>query len=228
MVEVDLAGNQISGSRGITSEIRIHLYIYQQRPDIHSVVHVHPPHATAFAVAHRALPKGILPETEFNLGEVPIAPYTHQGTWEFARSISPWVHDYDCFLLANHGAITLGRDPYDAYYRMETLDQYCHVLLLAAQAGGWNSFGRKAMEDLLRLKALKGVGDRRLRSGDDPLDPATPGRTGTPGEHGVYHPAPGEVTDAPKAGASQWPPKVSEKDIRMLVEAVIRRIGSGG
>lgn len=224
MVEVDLEGNQLAGTRALTSEIRIHLYIYQQRPDIHSVVHVHPPHATAFAVAGHALPKGILPEIEFNIGEVPIAPYAHQGTWEFARSIAPWVHDYDSFLLANHGAITLGRDPFDAYYRMETLDQYCRILLLAGQAGGWKTFGPEAMDALLRLKALRGVPDRRLYTDCDPLDPATPPGDTTPPNRGDYTPNTAPLEDAPKAGASHWPTEITTDQIRAIVEQTLRKI----
>lgn len=228
MVIADLEGRHVAGARSLTSEIRIHLYIYQQRPDVHSVVHVHPPHATAFAVAHRALPKALLPEIEFNIGEVPIAPYAHQGTWEFARSIGPWVHDYDSFLLANHGAITVGRDPFDAYYRMETLDQYCHILLLAAQAGGWRSFGGDAMRALLALKASKGVADRRNRVEGDPCSPETPpGPDRPPLDSSFYTEQHGPLVDSPKAGPSHWPGQISAEDLRAAVEQILSRLKPG-
>lgn len=227
MVVTDLDGNKVAGGRELTSEIRIHLYIYQQRPDIHAVVHVHPPHATAFAVANRALPKAILPEIEFHSGEIPIAPYSRQGTWEFARSIAPWVLDHDCFLLANHGAITLGRDPYDAYYRMETLDQYCRILLLAGQAGGWSPLGRQEMDELLALKASAGVPDRRNRAAGDPCDPDTPpGPPRPPRDLSLFTPQETPPEDAPKAGASHWPTQISAGDLHASISEVLRRLAT--
>src|SRR5690606_3982990 len=97
------------------------------------VVHAHPPHAVAFAISGLELPKCILPEVEFFLGEVPMVPYATPGTWAFARSVDPWVDFHDVFLLRNHGAVAIGADPFDAFYKMETLDSYCRILILARQ-----------------------------------------------------------------------------------------------
>ncbi len=230
IIEVDLQGNQISGKRKLTSEIRLHLYIYQQRPDVYSVVHVHPPHATAFAIAGNVLPKCILPEVEVNLGQIPVAPYETTGTWKFAQTIAPWVHDHDCILLKNHGAVTMGRDPYDAYYKMETLDQYCRILLLAAQAGGWQSLSENAMHELMDLK--KRVGIRDPRSSGELCSPEVSGRA-YPRPAMPFVPPSGPITDEPKhilPKPSAAPKKESgpeEPDqVSAIVDEVIRRLKS--
>jgi L-fuculose-phosphate aldolase len=201
MVIADLDGNKISGRRDLTSEIRVHLNIYRHRPRVGAVVHVHPPHATAFAITGRPLPKCVLPEIEFNIGEVPLVPYVTAGTWDFAHSIDPWVHHYDCFLLANHGAITLGQDPFDAYYRMETLDQYCRILLLAEPLGPWRRISDEAMRDLMNLKRARGMTDARFGREDhfepdgEPAILAPPPPSAEP-----FVPPAGPLTDEPKFG----------------------------
>ena len=161
LVLLDLDGNHKGGLRRGTSEIRVHLNAYRQRPDIRSVVHVHPPHATAFAVAGRALPKGVLEETDIYLGEVPLIPYETTGTWEFARSLDPWIETHDAFLLSNHGALTFGADPFDAYYRMEVLDHSCKILLHALQLGGWRHLEPAHIEKLAAAKERHGFADPR-------------------------------------------------------------------
>ncbi|CAN5313227.1 class II aldolase/adducin family protein [soil metagenome] len=233
MVIMDLQGNQLAGARKATSEAKIHLYIYQQRPDVHSVVHVHPPHATAFAIARRELPKCVLPEIELFLGEIPLAPYATTGTWEFARTIEPWVRNHDCFLLTNHGAVTVGQDPFDAYYKMETLDQYCRILLLAKQIGDWNTINIEGIRDLLNLKQKMGVADPRTNC--EPCNAGAQASTTmkTPGYFQVH---PGPMVDAPKLGPvhkeqpmqSQAPqqrsPQNADVNLNAIVEEVVRRV----
>lgn len=158
---VDLDGKLISGPKPPTSEIRVHLAIYRHRPDVRAVVHVHPPHATAFAVVRRNLPKCVLPEVEVFLGEIPLVPYATPGTQEFADVAVPYVQSHNAFLLTNHGAITVGSDPFEAYYRMETLEQYCRILILASHLGDLQELDVAAMADLLRLRAKLGLPDRR-------------------------------------------------------------------
>lgn len=159
---VDMQGALISGPKLPTSEIRIHLAIYRHRPDVRAVVHVHPPHATAFAVVRRNLPKCVLPEVEVFLGEIPLVPYATPGTQEFADVAVPYLQNHNAFLLTNHGAITVGGDPFEAYYRMETVEQYCRILILAAHLGDLQQLDMHAMSELLRLRQKLGYVDRRL------------------------------------------------------------------
>ena len=135
---VDLEGKQLAGKRKRSSEILLHLAILKARPDVRSCIHSHPPHATAFAVAHEPIPKCILPEFEVFIGEVAISPYETPGTQAFANTVLPYVKDTDTVILANHGTITYGSDLEDAYFKTEIIDAYCRILMLAKQLGTVN------------------------------------------------------------------------------------------
>src|SRR4029079_2229857 len=105
---VDMTGKQIAGAKPRSSEALLHLEIMQARPDVKSVVHCHPPHATAFAVAHEAIPQCILPEGEIFLGDVPITKYEAPGSKAFAETILPFVDRANVIILANHGTVSYG------------------------------------------------------------------------------------------------------------------------
>jgi L-fuculose-phosphate aldolase len=159
----------LGSTRRTTTEIRLHLNAYHHRPDIRAVYHVHPPHATAFAISSIPMPKGVLEEFELVLGEIPLIPYRPTGSWEFARGLDPWITTHSAFLLANHGAVTFGVDPFDAYYRMEVLDHTCRILLLAQQLGGWQRMGVEKLRALLAVKAATNLSDPRVGQTDEEL-----------------------------------------------------------
>ncbi len=159
---VDLDGKQVSGKRKRSSEILLHLTIMKARADVRSVVHCHPPHATAFAVAREPIPKCILPEIEVFLGEVAISPYETPGTQSFADTVLPYVKDTDTILLANHGTVTYGSDLEDAYFKTEIIDAYCRILILAKQLGRVNYYTDEKAAELIRLKPKLGIPDPRL------------------------------------------------------------------
>src|SRR5438445_11741708 len=164
--KVDQDGKQLAGTRKRTSEVLLHLAIYKQRPDINAVVHCHPPHATAFAVAHEPIPKCVLPEVEVFLGEVPIAEYETPGTTRFAETIVPFVRDCNTIILANHGTVTFGPDLEKAYWNSEIIDAYCCILILARQLGRVNYFTTQQTRELLDLKSRLGYEDPRLKAED--------------------------------------------------------------
>jgi len=161
--KVDYDGKQLAGSKRRTSEVLLHLSVYKHRPDIHAVVHCHPPHATAFAVAHEPIPKCILPEVEVFLGEVPMAVYETPGNQKFAETIVPYLKDCNTILLANHGTITFGPDLEKAYFNSEIIDAYCKILILARQLGRVNYFSDQQTRELLELKKKLGYEDPRLK-----------------------------------------------------------------
>jgi L-fuculose-phosphate aldolase len=167
IVTLEMNGNQIGGNLKPTSETRFHLGIYEERPDVKAALHVHPPYATAFAIVQDPIPKCVLPEVEIFLGEIPIADYATPGSQGFADSIKPYLQDFNLFLLANHGAIAIGENLEQAYYRMEIVDQYCRILLYAKQLGGFHQIDQEKMADLFKLKEQFGLSDRRLRTDGD-------------------------------------------------------------
>lgn len=163
MCVVDYEGKQLRGVKRRTSEVLLHLAVYKARPDVGAVVHCHPPHATAFAVAHEPIPKCVLPEVEVFLGEVPIAVYETPGTQKFAETILPFVRDCNTIILANHGTVTFGKDLEQAYFNSEIIDAYCRILILARQLGKVNYFSDKHARELLEFKKRLGYDDPRMK-----------------------------------------------------------------
>lgn len=164
--KVDYNGKQLAGNRKRTSEVLLHLVVYKLNPNINAVVHCHPPHATAFAVAHEPIPKCILPEVEVFLGEVPIAKYETPGDQRFAETIAPYVKDCNTILLANHGTVTFGPTLENAYFNTEIIDAYCRILILSKLLGRVNYFDEEKTRELLALKKRLGYDDVRFRKED--------------------------------------------------------------
>ncbi|WP_017754441.1 class II aldolase/adducin family protein [Calidifontibacillus oryziterrae] len=129
MVKMDLQGNVISGKHKPSSEVKMHLRVYNENPEVKAVVHAHPPVATSYAIAGISLEKPVTAEAVVLLGTVPIAPYATPGTQEVPDSIAPFCKNYNAVLLANHGALTWGRDIIEAYFRMESLEHYALMLM---------------------------------------------------------------------------------------------------
>jgi L-fuculose-phosphate aldolase len=159
---VDMEGKQLAGRKPRSSEALLHLEIYKQRSEIKSVVHCHPPHATAFAVAREPIPQCILPEVEVFLGDVPITRYETPGGQAFADTIIPFVHQCNVMILANHGTVSFGEDVEKAYWWTEILDAYCRILLLAKQLGNVAYLDQEKSQELLNLKDQWGFSDPRL------------------------------------------------------------------
>jgi len=167
---VDMDGKQVSGKRKRSSEILLHLSILKARPDVRSCVHCHPPHATAFAVAHEPIPKCTMPEFEVFLGEVAMTPYETPGGQKFADTVLPYAKDTDTIILANHGTITYGSDLEDAYFKTEIIDAYCRILILAKQIGRVEYYNDDKAAELIRLKPKLGIADARLDRGLENCD----------------------------------------------------------
>ena len=163
---VDMHGNQVAGTRKQTSEVKLHLEIYRQRDDVKSVVHCHPPHATAFAVAREPIPNCVLPEPDIFLGEVPIAPYATTGSAEFAKTILPFVKSTNTIILANHGTVSYESTVERAYWLTEILDAYCRVLILAKQIGHVEFLSDAHGKELLDLRTKWGFVDPRQKMKD--------------------------------------------------------------
>jgi len=158
---IDMQGNQIAGRKKRSSEALLHLEIYKERSDVKSVVHCHPPHATAFAVAREPIPQCVLPEVEVFLGDVPITRYETPGGKEFAETILPFVAKTNVIILANHGTVSFGENVERAYWWTEILDAYCRILILAKQVGNVEFLSKEKSQELLDLKQKWGFADPR-------------------------------------------------------------------
>src|SRR5215207_4391237 len=157
MVLTDLDGKKISGERDPSSELKMHLEVYRNRPDARAVVHAHPPTATGFAVAGIALDRAVLAEVVCTLGSVPIAAYATPSTKELPAAVGQYVQAHDGMLLANHGALTLGKDLFSAYYKMETIEHFAKISLVARQLGGERLLTQQEVERLQGLRDHYGI-----------------------------------------------------------------------
>jgi L-fuculose-phosphate aldolase len=157
LVKIDLDGNVISGKSKPSSEVKMHLKVYQLNPQVKAVVHAHPPLSTAFAVARIPLDKPILAEAVVNLGVVPVSDYALPGTDEVPNSIVPFVKDYNAVLLANHGLLTWGSDLTQAFFRMESVEHYCKILYYLNQIGSPKEFSCGQVRELLDIRKKIGI-----------------------------------------------------------------------
>jgi L-fuculose-phosphate aldolase len=153
MVVTDLEGRQLSGDRRVSSELAMHLLFYRMRPDVHAVCHAHPPTATGFAVAGRALDQASLAEVVVGLGRIPLVRYATPGTPELSAALEPHVPHYDALLLANHGAVTCGPDLLTAYFRMETIEHFAKITLAAELAGTPILFSSREVAKLMAARS---------------------------------------------------------------------------
>ena len=148
LVLVTSEGAVRDGRRAPSSELRMHLRIYERRADALAVVHAHPPTATGFAVAGESFVAPVLPEVILQMGEVPIVRYATPGTAALADSFDPYLEHHNAFLLANHGATTIGRTLALAHQRMESLEHAARIILTARMLGRVNQLSATDVEAL--------------------------------------------------------------------------------
>jgi L-fuculose-phosphate aldolase len=157
MVITDLDGKRIAGEREPSSELKMHLEVYRNRPDARAVVHAHPPTATGFAVAGIALDRAVLAEVITTLGSIPLAEYATPSTEELPAAVRKYVKAHDGMLLASHGALALAGDVMSAYYRMETIEHFAKISLVARTLGRENVLSRGEVDRLQGLRGMYGI-----------------------------------------------------------------------
>ena len=152
VITVDLEGRLLAGTGRPTSELRMHLLVYELRPEAGAVVHAHLPYATACTLAGISLLEPILPEVVITLKGIPTAAYATPGTEEVPKALRDFIQEFDAILLSRHGAITVGRDLMDAYNKMEKLEHTARVVLAARLQGPVSPLSASEVEKLRRLR----------------------------------------------------------------------------
>jgi L-fuculose-phosphate aldolase len=223
MVVTDMTGTKVAGDRNASSELKMHLAVYEARPDVCAVVHAHPPLATGFAVAGIALDRAVLAEVITTLGSIPIADYATPSTAELPLAVRKYIGAHDGVLLANHGAVTVAGDLFAAYYKMETIEHFAHISLVARVLGGERLLSR---EEVQRLQGLRG---RYGISAPAPI--CIDGETGADGEatcQVVQAPAaqtPGQQLVGERAiSGSPGEIRLTYRELAALVEDAVRAI----
>ncbi len=156
IAKTDMDGSLLEGPLKPSSEIRMHLLVYQMRPDVSAIVHAHPPVSTAFTIAGFPFNSKVLPEVWLMLGKVPVAPYATPATDEVARSIEPHIADSRAILLRRHGAVTFGQDLGQACMRMEKLEHCAKILFYASMLEDRKAPSVMGEGEIARLEAVAG------------------------------------------------------------------------
>ncbi len=154
LVLVDLTGASLSDGEP-SSELKLHLAIYGERPEVQAVVHAHPPIATGYAVAGKQPPAALAEVVTF-LGCVPVAPYGTPSTPGLADSVRAPIREFDVVLLANHGAVAVGTSLEQAEERMVQLEHFAQIALVAHLLGGPRHFSRAQIDELSALREAAG------------------------------------------------------------------------
>jgi L-fuculose-phosphate aldolase len=185
LVKLDLDGKVFAGRNKPSSEIKMHLRVYKENPEVRAVVHAHPIVATSYAIAGIELDKALSSEAVVLLGRVPVAPYALPGSQEVPDSIAPYCKDYNAVLLANHGALTWGKDLQEAYFRLESLEHYATMLMYTNEIlKKANELSCSQVSDLIGIREKMGIhsgGTPSCRIDDAP-SPAAKETVGRPKE----------------------------------------------
>ena len=231
MVITDLDGKKLAGDRDPSSEMQMHLEVYRQRPDARAVVHAHPPIATGFAVAGIPLDRAVLAEVVTTLGSVPIAEYATPSTKELPEAVRKYVRAHDGMLLANHGALTLGADLFSAYYKMETIEHFAHISLVARLLGGERLLSRQEVDRLQGLRGMYGI------ASPAPICPPALGGVGGPDSSPLGDPASCQTVLAPQSDGERLIAdftrgalgkdgeiRLTYRELTALIEAAVREL----
>lgn len=175
LIRIDREGNVLEAAEGLrpSSEIKMHLRCYDKRDDVMSVIHAHPPGATGFAVAHKAMDMYNMIEDVAVMGAVPLTPYGTPSTTEVPDAIEPYLEEHDVMLLENHGALAVGSDVVTAFYRMESLELWAKITINAVILGGSHDISRENIQKLIDLRGYYRVTGRhpgyKTFNPDDPI-----------------------------------------------------------
>ena len=152
LVKSDIKGKKLSGKRHLSTELKLHLFIYSKRKDINAVIHTHPLYITSFAAAGKKLPANILPEIYLQFGSIPAAPYATPSTDEVPASIEPFVMEHNAVILGNHGLVAYGKTLEEAFYITQKLEQYAQICFNAKVLGGGKAIPAAQLKKLDGLK----------------------------------------------------------------------------
>jgi L-fuculose-phosphate aldolase len=155
LVICTIEGFKLFGHGSPSSELKMHLAIYNSRPDVNAICHAHPIFATAFSVAGKDMLKPALPEIAQALKGIPLAPFAEPGSMALAKSILPFIQEYDAILLQSHGAIAFGKNLEEAFNKIEMLERMARISFIAERLGQISDLGLEEIEALLKQSGLE-------------------------------------------------------------------------
>ncbi len=151
VVFINRNGDIVEGKRKPTGEKPMYLKFFEERVDIVSVLHCHPPCVCAFAImkGKNHLMRPYYPETTTEVGPVPVVPYAEPLTQQLAANFSPFLQKYNSFIMENHGLVTMTRgDIYWTLLTVELLESSANSMLKGLSAGSLKELDKKAVKNL--------------------------------------------------------------------------------
>jgi L-fuculose-phosphate aldolase len=159
LVVVDQTGQPCDASQRPSSELPMHLEVYQQRPDVGAVIHAHPPLATAFTVAGISLAQCVIPEVVLTMGTIPTARYATPATEKGREAVRELIRTHDALILDRHGTLTVGPDLIAAYRKLEKVEHAAQVTLAARQLGNIRTLPPEEVKRLEAMRSQLGLGE---------------------------------------------------------------------
>jgi L-fuculose-phosphate aldolase len=161
-IVIDMEGNPVAGDRKPSTEYKVHIEAYNQRPDVKAVIHAHPPKAIAFTIAGAPLDTCMLPEVVVTMGDVPVAPYAAPSTDALPESMRDLIARSDALMLARHGSVTVGPSLSEAFKRLEKLEHNAEIMIYARMLGGAQPFSQNQLQELEELRGFYGINTQQI------------------------------------------------------------------
>ena len=164
MVYMDLQRRVLAGSLKPSSELALHIEVYLRRPDVHAVIHAHPPMVNALSFADCDLLRArVIPEVVVAFDTIPTTEYATPSSEEGPAAIRELIIRHDAIVLQRHGSLTVGRDLQDAFHKLEKLEHAARILATAGELGTVRELTADELDGLAVVREKLGYG---LSSGD--------------------------------------------------------------
>ena len=229
LVVCDMDGRRVAGPYPVTTEMPMHVAVYEERPDVNAVVHMHPTYCIAFSVAGQTLAQCLLPEIVFTFGVIPTAPYSAPTTDEVPAAIKTYIHDFDAMILERHGSLTVGTDLMDAYMKLERMEHVAQITHAARQLGDVKPLSPAQIRQLQEIGDGLGLPRRPVGLGCAHCNACPNGELqpfAVPAEPcaGKAACGPAVCAPAPAAPVSTTIPQVDDRVMRIIVDEVGRAL----
>jgi L-fuculose-phosphate aldolase len=153
LVLVNHAGETVDGNDQPSTEFKMHLEVYKNRPETKAIIHAHPTFAISLSLAGLNFEKQYLPESVIMLGKVPVAKYARPSTSQVPKSIKPFLEKTDIIILDRHGSLTFGPTLKEAFYKTEILEKTAKIIWLSSRVGPLIPLDPLEIKELLKLRS---------------------------------------------------------------------------
>lgn len=152
IVYTNFDGKSLETGKKPSSEKFLHIGIYNLRPDINFILHVHSPYLSSFASSGRDLMEPIMAENVFYFGGIPLAEYALPSSMKLVDNTVKFFDKYDAVLMANHGFVVASKTIDDAYMKLELAESYAQVVLNTEILGGAKILNQEDAKAILELR----------------------------------------------------------------------------